>query len=262
MRAFFSTLFLVAGALLLMGAGLYGLRSGVASHNASQQRYLVSRAALPFPLAALAPKPAAAIFLPELQIKEEPNPSIAWLPLVTKDFVDPDAPPAPEAPPPSPPEPVIRLSIPRLKVERRVMEIGLVHGGAKWDTDALFATRNRPDLVGHLSGSLLPGQGGNIVLAGHNYDLGIYRWQGVFANLTKLNPGDEIVLFTKEGGEHHYVVERVKQVPWSAQNGEELSRHWRFLGPTASEQLTLVTCSGASLGIWNKRVYVVAVPIK
>lgn len=161
------------------------------------------------------------------------------------------------------PSQVVMIKIPKLRIERPVVEIGLVKdsdGRLKWDTDSLFATRNRADLVGHLVGSALPGEGGNVVLAGHNYDWGKFQWNGVFNNLRQLKPGDQILILTEAGDKIEYVVDKVKLVPFSNGDRENLSKHFKFMGPKNSEQLTLVTCGGANFFVWNKRVYVSAVP--
>ena len=167
--------------------------------------------------------------------------------------------PQPEPVKSEPSQPIVRLKIPRLKVERAVVEIG-AHPEKGWDTDSLFATKNRSDLVGHLEGSALPGEGSNIVLAGHNYDWGIFQWNGVFYNLRQLKPGDKIFVFTQGGERHTYFVNQVKEIPFKSGSEEELFKHAKHLGPTESERLTLVTCSGANLLNWNKRVYVIAYP--
>lgn len=168
--------------------------------------------------------------------------------------------PAPVRPVYTGPDPVVRVSIPKLKVKRAVVEIGLQgdqNGSQEWDTDRLFNTQSRADLIGHLEGSAYPGEGGNVVLVGHNYT---YTGSGVFVNLQKLKVGDKINLVTESDQEISYEVIKVKTVPYSGNQGE-LERHQRFLDPTPEEQLTLVTCGGVNVGFFNKRVYVVAVPV-
>jgi sortase A len=146
-----------------------------------------------------------------------------------------------------------------LKIKRAVIDIGLVDGpyGKIWDTQHLFANRNRSDLVGHLEGSAYPGEGGNIVLVGHNYNFTV---NGVFVNLQNLEKGDKLILTTESGLEKYQVV-KIKSLPWLSGSNEEIKNHFRFLGPSDGEQLTLVTCGGANIGIFNRRVYVVAVPM-
>jgi len=166
--------------------------------------------------------------------------------------------------PVSPSQPVVRLKIPNINVDRAVVDIGMVpgkNGGMQWDSDSLFATNSRQDLVGHLDGSALPGESSNIVLVGHNYDWGIFQWNGVFYNVKRLKPGDKIILFSQGGQRRVYRVDKVKQIPFNNNgNEEELFKHFKHMGPTESERLTLVTCGGANLWKWNKRVYVIASP--
>ena len=159
--------------------------------------------------------------------------------------------------------PVVRLVIPQLKIDRAVVTIGLHQqdGSAmQWNTDILFANRNRPDLVGQIITSVNPGDGGNIVLVGHNYNEGWNGWGAVFVDLGNLSPGSKITVYTENGGEYTYVVQAVKKVPWRRQNTAELAKHQKFMWPTEREQLTLVTCGGELLGKWSARIYVVAYP--
>lgn len=160
--------------------------------------------------------------------------------------------------------PIVRLVIPSLNIDRAVIDVGLKKNSSQltWNTDVLFSTSNRPDLVGHASTSVNPGDGGNIILIGHNYNNGWYSPEGVFVNLQQMKQGSIIRVFTEDGGDYQYEVKLVKKVPWSKQNGDELEKHHKYLWPTESEQLTLVTCGGANFGIWSARVYVVAVPVQ
>jgi LPXTG-site transpeptidase (sortase) family protein len=172
--------------------------------------------------------------------------------------------------PPTPPPKtdtgrIVRLVVPRLKIDRAVVLVGLsrdTEGKLQWDTDSLFATRNRLDLVGQLDNSLNPGQGGNVVLVGHNYDNGIYVWEGVFINLKNIQNGDQIIAYTEGGGEYQYTVQQIKKVPWQSQNNNEMEKHMRFIGPSETERLTLMTCSGANIWPWPARLYVVAEPVQ
>jgi len=160
---------------------------------------------------------------------------------------------------------IVRLVIPSLKVDRAVVPLGLytnAQGKPDWNTEKLFATANRKDLIGQTITSLNPGQGGNIVLMGHNYDNGVYEWEGVFVNIKNLNAGELIIAYTEGGGEYHYAVQIVKKVPWQDESQAEAEKHFKYLGPSPNEQLTLVTCGGANVWPWQARLYVVAIPIK
>jgi sortase A len=100
-----------------------------------------------------------------------------------------------------------------------------------------------------------PGDGGNIVLVGHNYNRGWYAWEGVFLNIKKLRPGDKIILTAEDGSKHNYQVTRVVEVPWMYKTAAELEKHQRYLDPTPEERVTLITCGGA-FGAWSARIYV------
>jgi LPXTG-site transpeptidase (sortase) family protein len=159
--------------------------------------------------------------------------------------------------------PVIRLVVPSLNIDRAVIPVGLKQNGGNqltWNTDVLFSTNNRSDLVGQANTSVNPGEGGNIILIGHNYNNGWVSPAGVFINLQKLQTGSQILVYTRDGSEFRYEVRQVKKVPWRQQNETELEKHHKYLWPTEKEQLTLVTCGGANFGVWSARIYVVATP--
>jgi LPXTG-site transpeptidase (sortase) family protein len=204
------------------------------------------------------------------QIETRGNPSIAYLPLIlAQNIEDEQQPPADSEGslngqnPRIGSGPIVRLVIPSLNIDRAVIEVGLKKTNGNqltWNTDMLFSTNNRSDLVGQASTSVNPGDGGNIILIGHNYNNGWYSPEGVFVNIHQLKQGSKILVYTRDGGEYQYEVKLVKQVPWREQNGNELEKHHKYLWPTENEQLTLVTCGGANFGIWSARVYVVAIP--
>ncbi len=157
--------------------------------------------------------------------------------------------------------PPVRLQIPRLGIDRAVVQLNYkaaANGDLTWDTDSLFATASRPDLVGHLIGSANPGAGGNVVLSGHNYNRGRANWRGVFVDLARLQIGDPITVTVAGGKQFAYRVQQVTSVPWRTQSDAEWQQHQVFLGSTDHEQLTLVTCGGANLWPFPARVYVVA----
>lgn len=78
--------------------------------------------------------------------------------------------------------------------------------------------------VGHLPESALPGEPGNIALAGHR--------DGLFRPLRNVRPGDTITLRTPDR-EFHYQVEWTAIVPPTAVS---------VIQPTSEQALTLVTC--------------------
>jgi hypothetical protein len=283
----------------LEGVALFGVRSVLAAHQLEGQFNLVGETHLELPLPSqdLQSYPLAENPLPvdqgELTVTEtspslptatppvqitSPLAGLASLPTFIPASPTPDLPsptpsptamPATEAPELPTPVPVnstgriVRLVIPRLEVDRAVVPLGFTkssEGGVDWATDKLFANANRKDLIGQTITSVNPGEGGNIVLMGHNYDNGYYAWEDAFVNIKSLVPGDQIIAYTEGGGEYHYSVQLVKKVPWREENAAEAAKHFKYLGPTASEQLTLVTCGGANVWPWQARLYVVSVP--
>ena len=78
--------------------------------------------------------------------------------------------------------------------------------------------------VGHIPGTALPGQSGNIVIAGHR--------DSFFRSLRKVHPGDRIVLETP-GASYDYEVESMSVV-----SPTDLS----VIQDSRQRQLTLITC--------------------
>jgi hypothetical protein len=280
---------LLCSALILECVALFGVRSVLAAHQLEGQYTLVgdTRLELPLPGEELHQKITPEMHQPASQAQPtgqieltatapaQDTPEAPEVPSLPADIPSPTA-PNPPAPTPTPVPvsaaapmavnstgKVVRLVIPKLGVDRAVVPLGFSkssEGGVDWNTDKLFANANRKDLIGQTLTSVNPGEGGNIVLMGHNYDNGYYAWEGVFVNIKTLSPGDEIIAYTEGGGEYHYKVQLVKKVPWSKENAAEAAKHFKYLGPTPSEQLTLVTCGGANVYPWQARLYVVAVP--
>jgi sortase A len=78
--------------------------------------------------------------------------------------------------------------------------------------------------VGHLADTALPGEMGNVVLAGHR--------DTFFRPLKDVRAGDAITLRTRDG-DHEYLVESTAVVPPTAVD---------VLEPTGGRTLTLITC--------------------
>jgi LPXTG-site transpeptidase (sortase) family protein len=253
-----SAALILAGVLTLVCVALMSLKIVLASQQIGDKPYLVSGVDFQLPLPTLAPPVAEVdsasnqVFLP-LVAKADPE-EIAKNAIRTKAMSLAAKPSA---------GPIVRLVVPRINIDRAVVPVKLRKGSGgqmEWNTDALFATSNRLDLVGQLASSLNPGDGGNIILVGHNYNEGWNAWAGVFVSIDKLRAGDKIIVKTESGDKFEYIVQTVKKVPWRQKNANELQKHQKYLLPTASEQLTLVTCGGTVNLTWSARVYVVATP--
>jgi sortase A len=114
-------------------------------------------------------------------------------------------------------EPVTRILIPSIGVDALVVE-GVT-------TQALQAG------AGHYPQTPLPGQPGNVALAGHRTTFG-----KPFSDLDRLAVGDAIVLVTPVG---RYTYD-VSQAPWVTDPAD-----WRVVGPAGGDGslLTLTTCT-------------------
>jgi LPXTG-site transpeptidase (sortase) family protein len=131
-------------------------------------------------------------------------------------------------------------------------------GALTWNTKSLFR-KGRQDLVGHSEGSAQPGEGGNMILVGHNYG---YGYNGVFVRLGRLKAGDRVYVVDSAAQTFTYEVRSVDKVKWRRQSLGELTRHLTFLSTGGPERLTLVSCAGAEVEPFPARVYVVAEPVE
>lgn len=105
--------------------------------------------------------------------------------------------------------------------------------------------------LAHLPGSALPGEKGNVFITGHSSLVQFFRqdnYKAIFANLPKLDKGDEI-LVDAGGTEYKYVVEAMRVVDpvetWVINPPDEDGRY-----------LTLMTC--VPPGLSTKRLIVLA----
>lgn len=114
------------------------------------------------------------------------------------------------APPVSPGDLIARITIPRLNVSEVVIEGD--------DTEILRHA------VGHIPGTALPGQLGNIGLAGHR--------DSFFRELGQLHTGDALILESTRGAFTYHVAN------FSIVKPTDIA----VLNPTSQPALTLVTC--------------------
>lgn len=138
---------------------------------------------------------------------------------------------APAAPaPPRTYAPAVRLRIPSVGIDARVVQVGIVNGEFEVPKFA----------VGHYRGTALPGEPGNGVYAGHVSSISSGN---VFANLHRTTVGADVLLQTPHGV-LRYVVTAVRVVP----------RTWmEALAPTPNATVTLIACTGQ--WDWQMRDY-------
>ncbi|MCX2728019.1 sortase [Thermomicrobium sp. 4228-Ro] len=163
--------------------------------------------------------------------------------------VEPTAVPTPTPKPKLPPP--TRIQIPSVGIDAPVVEVGYkvveIEGVQviEWEVAEYAA--------GHHNTSANPGEGGNIVITGHN------DWKGeVFRTLEHVKLGDEVIL-TSDAGVFRY---RVTEIHYRKEVGvplEERIATGRFLDPMPEERVTLVTCW--PYGIDDHRIIVVAKPV-
>ncbi len=147
--------------------------------------------------------------------------------------------------------PPVQLDIASVGIHQKIVEVTShvrsVSGQAvrEWDV-ADYA-------VGHHDASADPGEGGNVVLAGHD------DWHGeVFRDLHNIKKGDEIVVTTADGETHRYRVSDVLLPQIAGLSIQEQIEIGKLIEPTADERLTLVTCW--PYGVDDHRLIVIARP--
>lgn len=140
------------------------------------------------------------------------SPRESHLPPFYQGIVQP-ANPVPLATPTLGPQSAIRIVIDRIRVDAPVVE------GDDWES--------LKKGVGHHIGTANPGQRGNMVVSAHNDVFG-----EIFRDLNKVEPGDEVLVFTQERS-HRYVVKETRIVEHT-----EIG----VLESTREPILTLITC--------------------
>jgi LPXTG-site transpeptidase (sortase) family protein len=134
------------------------------------------------------------------------------------------------------------LRIPSIGVDAAVASVGLMRDGSMGAPNDLWTSS-------WLSSSARPGQAGSAVIAGHR---GIGT-QALFSHLENVRAGDRIHVSDAGGGELVYEVTRVAAMDLST------ATQLQVFGPTAQQQLVLITCFGhysRSTGTYDHRLVV------
>ena len=126
------------------------------------------------------------------------------------------------------------LSIEKLGIDRaRVLEVGITNSGRLQTPDGIFD-------VGWYRSSGKPGQGGTLLIDGHN---GGPTMEGVFKHLPELEIGDIITIERGDGKFYKYEVVENEEVPLSSADGMMAKM---MTSPTpGKESLSLISCTGA-----------------
>lgn len=129
---------------------------------------------------------------------------------------------------------VERVVIPSIALDSKVIEVGWstqkIDGklAAVWDV-AEYA-------IGQHHGSANPGEGGNIVLAGH-----VGGYGHVFRDLFYVHPGEQVIVYSA-GQEFLYVVQERLIVEEDDAPLAQRIENTKLIGPTDHEQITMITC--------------------
>lgn len=129
---------------------------------------------------------------------------------------------------------VERLVIPAIGVDFKVIEVG-------WETieengQLISVWQVAEYAVGQHRGSANPGEGDNIVLAGH-----VGGYGRVFKDLFYLKPGDEVIVYSR-GQPYRYLVSERIVVDEEGAPPEQRLANARYIAPTGYEVVTMVTC--------------------
>ncbi|GAB4425863.1 MAG: sortase [Chloroflexi bacterium OHK40] len=148
---------------------------------------------------------------------------------------------------------VERVIIPSIAVDSKVIEVGWEI--VEQDGQQVAVWQVAEYAVGQHRGSANPGEGGNVVLAGH-----VGGYGKVFRDLFYVRPGDPVIIYS-DGRQYLYTVKERLLVQEEGVPPEQRAENARLIGPTDSEVVTLVTCwplTGPDK--FSQRVIVRAVP--
>jgi LPXTG-site transpeptidase (sortase) family protein len=133
---------------------------------------------------------------------------------------------------------VSRIVIPSIGVDSKTIEVGWEL--QEQDGQQVAVWQVAEYAVGHHKGSANPGEGGNIVLAGHVGGYGL-----VFRDLFYVQPGNEVLLYSN-GQRYRYIVQERLVLDEVGVPAEQRAANARYIEPTDTEMVTLVTCWPAS----------------
>jgi sortase A len=144
---------------------------------------------------------------------------------------------------PNLPSRIVRIASPNIKLDAKVYEVYAIKGA--WEVAEYAA--------GHHFNTNNPGEGGNIVLNGHN------NWKGeVFRYLEFMKVGDLIQVWTLDGKEHRYRVAETKKLKEAGVPMAQRIENGKVMLPTDHEQLTLITCWPYTT--YTHRLVIIALP--
>jgi len=132
------------------------------------------------------------------------------------------------------PASVERIVIPSIKVDSKVIEVGWELREQNGRQVAVWQVAEYA--VGQHRGSANPGEGGNVVLAGH-----VGGYGKVFRDLFYVRPGEPVVLYSA-GRQFLYTVQDRLVVTEEGASAEQRAANAALIAPTDHEVVTMVTC--------------------
>lgn len=197
----------ILAGLLLIAAGCGG-----GSKNDQAKTEASATAATAAPTTAGVPKPEAT-FTPTPSASPEPTPT-----------------PTPEpTPPPEPPAAPVRLQIPKIKVDAKIIPVGVTSTGEMDSPKDAWS-------VGWYAPGYKPFEEGNAVMAGHVDFINVGA--AVFWNLKLLTPGDRVTITAENGKTYEFEVKDAKRYTPSTAPIESI------FGANPNRGLNLITCEG------------------
>jgi len=145
----------------------------------------------------------------------------------------------------------IHITVPAVGIDADVVEVDPV--AVQIGQQTAFEWPAADWAAGHHSTSANPGQGGNIVIAGHDDVRG-----EVFRGLHDVKIGDQVIVET-ENMTYTYVVQEIHLRLYTNASLDEQLAVGGFIGPMPEERVTLVTCWPYLVD--THRLIVVAKPI-
>jgi len=145
-------------------------------------------------------------------------------------------------PTPAPWQPA-RLNIPAIHIDAPVMNVGATASGAMDAPTSKAIHSTYWTSVFWYDLGAAPGRAGNAVIAGHVDRVG--GDPAIFWSLSSLAPGDKVSVFTIEGKQLQFVVNRVVTYAATAPGQDIITA---VFGPSKGHHLNLITCSGVWTG--------------
>lgn len=140
----------------------------------------------------------------------------------------------------------LSIEIDRIGTKGFIQKVGV-------DQHQAVTAPNNVNLAGWFNESVLPGNKGLSIIDGH---VSGRSSEGIFKNLPKVKPGDEVIITMGGGGKFTYQVFDTKTIP-----NEQAASVLFEQSPKVTAQLNLITCTGQydkNAKTYNDRVIVYA----